>query len=218
MALISASLMCADFLNLQKDLETLNNSVDLIHVDIVDGYFAPTLGVSSEIIDVVRSNTHLALDFHLMVENPLKILRGVPVLSGDYVSFHRTPDVAVSEAVAFIKSLGAKAGVSIQVGEDTSDLEDYLPQLDFVNFVTVSPGWAGQKMKSGAISSFKSLVEFLGGPGIHAIDVEVDGNMTKENARLFRNLGGSIFVAGSSGIFHKPLQQRAIDDFRWAIQ
>ena len=201
---ISASIMCVDFFKLDeciKDFE--ENGMDLIHVDIMDGSFVPNFTLGTDFVKALKQKTNIPVDIHLMVENPENKLDWFEFGEGDYVSVHYETAKHLHKAITAVKSRGAKAMVAINPATPICVLEDILSDIDAILIMTVNPGFAGQKLIKSTLAKIKKLREYLDKNGYGHIEIQVDGNVSFENAKLMNDAGANIFVAGTSSVFSK---------------
>lgn len=199
---ISPSIMCADFFMLDECIKNFEeNSIDLIHVDIMDGEFVPNFTLGTDFIKALKEKTDIPLDIHLMINNPESKLDMFSFGKSDYVSVHYEATKHLHKAVSQIKSRGAKAVAALNPGTPVCVLGSILDDIDAVLLMTVDPGFAGQKMVSSAPEKIKRLREYLNDAGYENIEIEVDGNVSFENAAFMKNAGADIFASGTSGVF-----------------
>lgn len=199
---ISPSLMCADFFKLDECIKIFENSdIDMIHIDIMDGSFAPNYTLGTDIIKALKVRTKIPLDIHLMIDNPESKLNWFAFGENDYVSVHYESTRHLNKAITLIKERNAKAIVAINPATSISVLENVLDDIDGILIMTVNPGFAGQKLIKSTLKKIKNLREYLDKSGYTHIEIEVDGNVSFENARLMNEAGANIFVAGSSSVF-----------------
>lgn len=199
---ISPSIMCADIFKLEETVKLFEqNKIDLLHVDVMDGNFVPNFTFGTDFIKALKQSTHIPLDIHLMIENPESKLDWFCFGENDYVSVHYEGSNHLHKALSAIKSKGAKAMVAINPATPLCVLEDILDDIDAVLVMTVNPGFAGQKLVKSTLKKIKKLREYLDKEGYHNIEIEVDGNVSFENAKLMSEAGANIFVSGTSGIF-----------------
>lgn len=199
---ISPSIMCAPFFELDKCVKEFEaNNIELIHVDIMDGSFVPNFTLGTDFIKVLKSHTNIALDIHLMINNPENKLDWFTFGEGDYVSVHYESTPHLHKAITAIKAKGAKAMVAINPATPFSVLENILDDIDAVLVMTVNPGFAGQKLVKSTLKKIKALRKYLDENDYQHIEIEVDGNVSFDNAKLMNEAGANIFVAGTSSIF-----------------
>lgn len=201
---ISPSIMCVDFFNLDKCISDFEEyGIDLIHVDIMDGSFVPNFTLGTDFVKALKSKTDIPLDIHLMVNEPESKLDWFEFGENDYVAVHYEATKHLQRTIAAIKSRGAKAMVAINPATPLSALEWVLDDIDAVLVMTVNPGFAGQKLVRATLKKIKDLREYLDREGYGHVEIEVDGNVSFENAELMNKAGANIFVAGTSSIFAK---------------
>ena len=201
---ISPSVMCVNFFELQKSVCDFEKcSIELIHVDIMDGSFVPNFTLGTDFVKSLKKRTNIPLDIHLMVNDPEAKLDWFDFGKGDYVSVHAEATKHLHKAVSAIRARGAKAMVALNPGTPLSAIECVLDDIDAVLIMTVNPGFAGQKLIRPTLKKIKELREYLDANGYSHIEIEVDGNVSFENAALMNEAGANIFVAGTSSVFSK---------------
>lgn len=200
---ISTSMMCADFTNMSEYLQLFEEEgIDLLHIDVMDGIFAPNFCLGTVDVAAIRQTSKIPLDFHFMVNDPEAKLHWFNIQKGDRVAFHiestKDTDLAIDE----IHRYQAKAFVAL---EQDSQIEQILPALDHgadgILAMSVNVGFAGQKIQSHAFDKIVRLKQFLIDNNYDDIEIEVDGNMSPTNAQKMYNCGAKSFVAGTSSIF-----------------
>ena len=199
---ISPSVMCADFFALEKtirDFEALG--IELIHVDIMDGSFVPNFTLGTDFIKALKKNTEIPLDIHLMIENPEDKLDWFGICEGEYVAIHYESTKHVQRCLAKIRELGGKPMLAINPATPLCVLENVLNDIDAVLVMTVNPGFAGQKMVPHSIDKIAAVRKYLDDHGKNNVEIEVDGNVSIENAIRMRGAGADIFVLGTSSVF-----------------
>ena len=202
--MLSASIMCADLLNLGSDLMELQNSgIDLFHIDMMDGHFVPNYMLPPEIVKAVKKVAKIPLDIHLMVENPDFAIELLDLSEGDFVTVHYETTKHLNRTLSLIKSKGAKAGIAINPATPLSVVEESLNDIDMLLIMTVNPGFAGQKLVNGALDKIKRARKMLDDAGRSEVILEVDGNCSFENIPKMYNAGADTFVVGTSSVFHK---------------
>lgn len=201
---ISPSIMCVDFFKLDETIKEFEeNKIDLIHVDIMDGSFVPNFTLGTDFVKKLKARTTIPLDIHLMIDNPESKLDWFEFGEDDYVSVHYESTKHLHKAINTIKSRGAKAMVAINPATPLCVLDAVLDDIDAVLIMTVNPGFAGQKLVGSTLSKIKKLRKHLDKNGYQDIEIQVDGNVSFENAKLMSEAGANIFVAGTSSIFAK---------------
>ena len=195
--MIAPSMMCADFLNLEKDIRVFEKlEIDLLHIDVMDGVFVPNYTLGTDFVRKLKENTNIPLDIHLMIEQPENKLDWFCFGEGDYVSFHWEATKHAQRVIAEIKKRKAYAMLALNPATPLCVLEDLIDDLDAVLIMTVNPGYAGQKLVPQTIDKIKRLRQMY-----PDIEIEVDGNVSFENAVIMHHTGANIFVAGSSSVF-----------------
>lgn len=203
---ISPSIMCADFFDLANTVKAFeDNGIEYVHVDIMDGAFVPNFTLGTDFVKRLKNATKIPLDIHMMVNQPENKLDWFEFGEGDYVAVHYESTAHLHKTVTAIKSRGAKAMVAINPATPISVLECLFDDIDAVLVMTVNPGFAGQKLVTSTLKKIKQLREYLDANGYSHIEIEVDGNVSFENAKLMSEAGANIFVAGTSSIFAKGM-------------
>ena len=198
MALVAPSMLSADFLHLEKDVEMVNRHADLFHLDVMDGTFVPNISFGFPIVEAIGKKAAKPLDVHLMIVHPEKYVERFVKAGADMISFHFEAALQqTDEVIDLIHSFNCKAGVAINPDCPVEKIFPYLGKLDFVLVMSVFAGFGGQKFiedSLGRIASVKAELERLG----RDIPIEVDGGISPDNASAVVNAGASILVAGSS--------------------
>ena len=204
---ISPSIMCADFFQLDTYIKAFEKcNIDMIHVDIMDGSFVPNYTLGTDFIKALKRKTEIPLDIHLMINNPENKIDWFEFNENDYVSIHCESTPHLHKAISAIKNRRAKAMVAVNPATPICALESILDDIDAVLIMTVNPGFAGQKLIKSALKKITQLRNYLDKNGYEHIEIEVDGNVSFENAALMSKAGSNIFVAGTSSIFTKDLK------------
>ena len=217
---ISPSVMCADFMNLKETIRDFEaNGIEYLHVDIMDGHFVPNFTLGTDFCKILKRETSIPLDLHLMVEEPENKLDWFEFGEGDYVSIHYESTVHLQRALRLIKARGAKTMLALNPATPIEGLKWVLPDLDAVLLMTVNPGFAGQKLVPQCLDKIRALRSYLDEKGYGQIEIEVDGNVSYENARKMSDAGADIFVAGTSSLFQKGVPMAdAVKKMRASIE
>ena len=199
---IAPSMMCADMMNPGVALEAFaRQGIEYLHIDIMDGKFVPNFTLGTDYCKILKKHTSIPLDIHLMVEEPESKLDWFPIGKGDYVSIHAESTKHLQKALAKIREMGARPMVALNPATPISVLEYVLDDVDAVLVMTVNPGFAGQKLIPATLEKIRQLRTYLDESGHSDVEIEVDGNVSFENAKKMSAAGANIFVAGTSSVF-----------------
>ena len=192
---------------------------DYFHIDVMDGNFVPNFGLGVDYIRNLRKLTTIPLDIHLMIKDPEYKLQWIGIEKTDIVSVHYESSFQVQRVLDWLKPFGCKCFLAINPATPVYVLEEVMDYIDGINLLMVNPGFAGQKIVPSTIAKAQKVVNLLHDAQKEHIVLEVDGNITNENAQILRKLGASMFVAGSSSIFRGNVNMFAqnILEFRNAI-
>lgn len=195
--LIAPSLLSANFLNLEKDIEMLNRSeADWIHLDIMDGVFVPNISFGFPVIDTLKKVTDKPLDVHLMIVQPEKFIPEVAAAGAYMMNVHYEACTHLHRVVHEIKKHGMKAGVTFNPHTPVCLLEDIVTDLDMVLLMSVNPGFGGQKFITHTIDKVGKLKELILRKKADTL-IEVDGGVNLETGKQLVNAGADVLVAGS---------------------
>ena len=198
MALIAPSLLSANFLNLQADCTMLNNSqADWYHLDVMDGRFVPNISFGPMLIEFFRKATTKTCDVHLMILEPEKYAEQFKNAGADILTVHMEACNHLHRNIQQIKSLGMTAGVALNPHTPVGSLSDILADIDLVCLMSVNPGFGGQKFIPHTIEKIKQLRRMIDEKGL-AVQIEIDGGVTLENAPAIVAAGADVLVAGNT--------------------
>lgn len=200
---ISPSMMCADITALKDTLVSFEKSnIEYLHIDIMDGHFVPNFTLGTDYCKALKKTTTIPLDIHLMIERPEDKLQWFDFGERDIVSVHAESTAHLQKALAQIKAKGARAFVAINPSTPINVLDYVLDDIDGVMIMAVNPGFAGQKMVASCLTKISDLRNYLDIRGYSDLEIEVDGNVSFENAVKMKKSGANIFVAGTSSVFN----------------
>jgi ribulose-phosphate 3-epimerase len=198
MPIIAPSILSADFLNLGKDIEMLNNSqAEWIHIDVMDGVFVPNISYGIPIVKAVKKITKKLLDVHLMLVQPERYFEAFRDAGADILTFHYEASVHLHRSVALVHELGMKAGVVLNPHTPVNVLSEILPDLDLVLLMSVNPGYGGQKFIENTYNKITALKQMIQITGKNIL-IEVDGGVDLSNAGKLIHTGVDVLVAGNT--------------------
>jgi ribulose-phosphate 3-epimerase len=203
---ILPSMMCLDITEtLDAIHEMEKENIEYLHIDIMDGVFVPNIMMGTRYIEQLRKITSIPLDIHLMIENPEQKIDWFEFEKEERVILHVESTVHINRAIGLIKKKGAIPVVALNPETPLAVLDYLLNDIEGVLLMTVNPGNAGQTMVPGMLNKIGELRDYLDNKGYSNISIEVDGNVSFENAGIMSKKGAELFVAGSSSIFSKDI-------------
>ena len=195
---ISPSILSADFSILGDEINSLEKAgADLIHIDVMDGHFVPNITMGPPIIKMVRKCTKLPFDVHLMISPDEKYIKAFADAGSDIITIHPEATDNLKRAVGTIKSLGKKAGVSLNPKTPISTLMDVINDIDLILIMSVNPGFAGQSFMGEVLPKVTELRKMINDKKLK-IDIEIDGGINFETAPLAVKAGANILVSGTT--------------------
>ncbi len=195
---IAPSILSADFANLEKEISILNNSeADYIHVDVMDGHFVKNLTFGPPVIEKIRNHSTKPFDVHLMIESVDQYLESYSKAGADIITIHPETTNNLDNAISKIKSLGKKAGISLNPDVSLDKVLPVIKTIDLVLIMSVYPGFAGQKFIPDVLEKVKILREKINKENLD-VELEIDGGINIGTAKLAKKAGANVLVAGTA--------------------
>ncbi|CAG9611134.1 Ribulose-phosphate 3-epimerase [Bacillus rhizoplanae] len=195
---IAPSILSADFSRLGEEIKDVEKGgADYIHVDVMDGHFVPNITIGPLIVEAIRPITSLPLDVHLMIENPDQYIPAFAKAGADIITVHVETCPHLHRTIQLIKSQGIKAGVVLNPHTPVSMIEHVLEDTDMVLLMTVNPGFGGQKFIHSVLPKIKQVADMVRERNLQ-VEIEVDGGVNVETAKLCVEAGANVLVAGSA--------------------
>ena len=195
--LIAPSVLAADFANLQRDVEMINQSeADWFHIDVMDCVFVPNISFGMPVISAIKKHAKKTMDVHLMIVNPDQYITTFKNVGADILTVHFEACTHVHRTLQAIKAAGMKAGIALNPHTPIAVLEDVIKDIDMVCLMSVNPGFGGQSFIENTykkVKQLKNLIEFSGATTL----IEIDGGVTDKNAEQLVEAGADVLVAGS---------------------
>ena len=201
--IISPSILSANFLNIQADIEALNRSeADWVHVDVMDGVFVPNISIGFPLVKQVAEISKKPLDVHLMIVQPEKFIKELKDMGAMMMNVHYETCTHLHRVIQQIKDAGMKAGVTLNPSTPVAMLKDIITDVDMVLLMSVNPGFSGQKFIPQTLNKLKELRELIDNSGSKAL-IQIDGGVNLETGKLLVEAGADALVAGNA-VFKAP--------------
>ncbi len=214
---IAPSILSANFASLEKEVSSVEKAgADLIHIDIMDGHFVPNLTIGPLVVKAIRGITKLLFDVHLMVENPDNLIPEFIKAGSDIITVHIETCPHLHRTLQSLKDKGVKAGIALNPATPLSTLDSILEEIDLLLFMSVNPGFAGQRFIHGVLNKISKARKMIEEKGLE-VEIEVDGGVKIENVKDVVSAGADILVAGSA-IFESPDYAKTIREMREIIK
>ena len=200
MAMISPSILAADFANLERDIRNIEEmGSDFVHVDVMDGIFVPNISIGIPVVKAIRPVTKLPLDVHLMIDRPIRYVEDFVKAGADFVTIHVEADQPQNtlEALDKIHALGCKAGIVLKPRTPAEAAIPYLEKCDMVLLMTVEPGFGGQKFMADMMPKVQKIRQMLDQVNPDCL-LEVDGGVDAQTCGICKESGANVLVAGSA--------------------
>lgn len=209
--LVAASLLSADMLHLQQEVEAVTAAGgDWLHVDVMDGQFVPNISFGLPIVQAVKRVSTLPIDVHLMVSSAQPHLQAFAEAGADWITVHPESDIHLHRSLSQIRSYGVKAGVALNPHTPLAMVESILPEIDMILIMTVNPGFGGQKFIPNLIDKIRQTRHMIN-ESKQSILLQVDGGITPLNAHEITTAGADVLVAGTaifkSANYHQAIHQ-----------
>lgn len=212
---IAPSILSANFAKLGEEVKEVEAAgAELIHIDVMDGHFVPNITMGPIVVEALRPITKLPLDVHLMIENPDAYIEQFAKAGADYISVHVEACRHLHRTIQLIRSYGVKPGVVLNPHTPIELIQHILEDVDFVLFMTVNPGFGGQKFIDSVVPKIEALSKVIKERGLN-VEIEIDGGITAETIVPCAKAGASIFVAGSA-IYNKEDRASALQQIKTA--
>ncbi len=213
---IAPSILSANFAKLGEDIKDVERGgADYIHVDVMDGHFVPNITIGPLIVDAIRPVTQLPLDVHLMIENPDQYIEMFAKAGADIISVHVEACPHLHRTIQLIKSTGAKAGIVLNPHTPVSMIHHVIEDVDLVLLMTVNPGFGGQSFIHSVLPKIREVADLVAEKNLD-VEIEVDGGVNPETARLCVEAGANVLVAGSA-IYNQQDRGQAIQSIRHGV-
>lgn len=196
---LAASVLSADFTKLGEQVKQVDQAgVDYIHIDVIDGKFAPNITFGMPVIEAIRKVTDKPLDVHLMIEEPIRYLQELKEAGADIVTVHAEACTHLHRTITKIRELDMKAGVALNPASSVSILNYIFDDIDLALIMSVNPGFSGQTFIPAVLDKIKRIHKIAEDKGLVNLDIEVDGGITLSNISSVIDAGANVIVSGAS--------------------
>ncbi|MCI2253156.1 ribulose-phosphate 3-epimerase [Domibacillus sp. PGB-M46] len=214
---IAPSILSADFARLDEEIKDVEaGGADYIHVDVMDGHFVPNITIGPLIVEAIRPVTALPLDVHLMISNPDQYIETFAKAGADIITVHAEACPHLHRTIQLIRSFGIKSGVVLNPSTPVDVLEYVIGDIDMVLLMTVNPGFGGQSFIEAVVPKIRRVRDMITKAGV-SVDIEIDGGVNTETARICTEAGANVLVAGSA-IYNEKDRGAAIRAIRAAAE
>lgn len=217
MTKFSPSLLAADFSKLESEIKRVDDAgAEMLHLDVMDGVFVPNISFGFPVIKSIRKCTDMIFDVHLMITDPGRYIDVVADAGADIITFHYESCEDRLAVIKKIKAAGKKVCISVKPKTSAEVLAEYIPYLDMILIMTVEPGFGGQKFIMETVENIR-IAKRLADAADHPIDIEVDGGINPETARICADAGANVYVAGNA-VFRAEDCREVMDVIRKATE
>ncbi|MER2111482.1 ribulose-phosphate 3-epimerase [Solibacillus isronensis] len=212
---IAPSILAADFAKLGQEVKEVEAAgAELIHIDVMDGHFVPNISFGAIALEAIRPLSTLPMDVHLMIENPDQYIEQFAKAGADYITVHVEACRHLHRTIQLIRSYGVKPGVVLNPHTPIETIQHILEDVDMVLFMTVNPGFGGQKFIESVVPKVEALSKIIKERGLN-IEIEIDGGINAETIVPCAKAGATVFVAGSA-IYSKEDRAQALQEIKQA--
>ena len=211
---LAPSILSADFARLAEEVwEVEASGADWLHVDVMDGHFVPNITLGPLVVKALRPHTKLPMDVHLMIEQPARYVEAFAEAGADLISVHAEADPHLYRTLDLIRKLGKKPGVVLNPSTPAEFVAPVLDLVDYVLVMTVNPGFGGQQFLHPMLDKIRRMRSLLDERGLSHVEIEVDGGINRETARLVAEAGATVLVAGNA-VFGRSDRAAAMAEIR----